>query len=67
MDNNKAMSLLTKVNQAYENIPVPKYRFIDLEACEELYRQLLELKSELSADGRYKHLLGALSQILAKK
>jgi hypothetical protein len=67
MDNIEAMALLTKINQKYENISVPKYRNIDLDQCEELYRQLLELKSEVSETELYKRLLGALSQILERQ
>ena len=67
MDNIEAMALLTKINQEYENVPVPKYRNIDLDQCEELYRQLLKLKSEVSETELYKRLLGALSQILERQ
>jgi hypothetical protein len=67
MDNIEAMALLTKINQEYETVPAPKYRNIDLEQCEELYRRLLELKSEVSETELYKRLLGALSQILERQ
>ena len=67
MDNIEAMALLTKINQEYETVPAPKYRNIDLDQCERLYQQLLELKSEVSETELYKRLLGALSQILAKQ
>ena len=67
MDNIEAMTLLTRLNQKYENIPVPRYRNIELGDCERLYQQLQELKSEVSETELYQRLLGALSQILAKQ
>jgi hypothetical protein len=67
MDNIEAMALLTRINQQYENVPVPKYRNIDLNQCEGLYQQLLGLKSEVSETELYKRLLGALSQILERQ
>ena len=67
MDNIEAMALLTKINQEYETVPAPKYRNIELGDCERLYQQLKELKSEVSETELYQRLLGALSQILAKR
>jgi hypothetical protein len=67
MDKTEALDLLTKISQEYENVPGPKYRNIDPKQCESLYRQLQELKSEVSETELYQRLQGALSQILAKQ
>jgi hypothetical protein len=67
MTNSEAKRSLMELYNQYQGIPNPKYRYIDAEACERMYRQLKGLKSEVSDQRLYQFLLGALSQILAKR
>jgi hypothetical protein len=66
MDKNSAIQLLNEINSAYQDLKIPKYKQIPLKQWKEYLVQLQVIKQFIKDDITLKHLLNAISQIVAK-